>query len=193
MNIVFFIVLGILIIIAIPLKLKINFNFNFLENRGAISIKLFSFSIIGYHIKYENKKIILRNCKTTKQLDLDINKENINFANELQKQITKRLYLQNFVTYINFGIKDNPFAGAVIGSCIETALSIISSIIKFNKPTAQINYKTNTYYKKNMGSIGIDVSLSMSITNLALALLRTKININKKERIKYGRKAKASN
>ncbi|MBQ8749035.1 MAG: hypothetical protein IJZ29_01000 [Clostridia bacterium] len=147
-----------------------------------------------YKLKYRNKKIVLNNFKTSKEINLEINKENIDFVNELQKQIRKRLYLKDLKIYLNLGVKDNPFASALLSGGCETFLSIISSLIKFQKPTAKIYYNVTTYYTKDMGIVNIDFDIALSITNLLLSLMVTKKIINKKEQLKNDRrKAKASN
>lgn len=184
MYIAFFILLGIIFLLVIPLKFNVKFNFNLLKNRGNIKLKLFSIKLLYYKLKYDNKKIKLTNFKTTKEVDLEINKQNIDLANEIQSQLIKRLYLKNLKFYFNLGVEDNPFACALLGSGMEMILSIASSIIKFHKPTADINYKISTYYNKSIGIIDVECTSSISITNLLISLFRAKSIINKKENIK---------
>lgn len=191
MYVAFFIIVGLFLILILPLKFKVNLNVNVLQNRGLIKLKIFMFKIFNYKLKYKNKKIILSNIKTTKEINLEINKKNIDFANELQRQLLKRLYLKKLKIFLNVGVKENPFAGAILGSGFDILLSIMSSIIKFHKPTANVNYKICTYYKKNIGIINIEFAISISITNLIVSLLKAKSIINKKEHLKNERKRKS--
>lgn len=190
MYVAFFILLALLLVLVLPLKFNVYLNLNVLKNRGYIKLKLFSIKFLYFKLKYKNKKIILNNIKTTKEINLDINKQNIDFMNELQAQLVKRLYLKNLKLYLNVGVKENPFANAMLGASLEVLLSIVSSIIKFHKPTADVNYKICTYYEKNIGIINIDFAISISITNLIISLLRSKLIIKRKEQIKNESKRK---
>jgi len=193
MTIAFFILLIIIFLLILPVKFKVKFNYNVFKNRGHLKIKVFNFKLLYYKIKYKDKKIILSNFKTTKEISLDINIENIDFVNELQKQIKKRLYLKEIKCYFNFGIADNSFITAMVCAGGDIALSIISSMIKFQKPTSNINYRISNFYTKDICDFSLETQLSISITNLLLSLLKTKKVINKKEQLKEnGRKAKAS-
>ena len=194
MIIAFFILLVLVLLLIIPVKFKISFDYNIFKNRGFLKIKLFNFKMFYYKLKLNKNKIVLSNFKTTKELNLEINKKNIDYAKELQNEILKRLYLKELIVYFNFGLKDKPFPSAIICSGIETVLSVVSSLIKFQKPTAIINYKVSPYYSKDIFNTDFNLIISISITNLIISLLKAKRHINKKERYKInGNKAKASN
>lgn len=190
MYVAFFILLGIFLILILPLKFNVDLNLNALKNRGFIKLKLFSIKFLYYKLKYKEKKIILSNVKTTKEINLEINKQNIDFMNELQTQLVKRLYLKNLKVYLNVGVKENPFASAMLGAGFEILLSILSSVVKFHKPTADVNYKICTYYEKNIGILNIDFAISISITNLIISLIKAKSIIKKKEQLKNESKGK---
>ena len=100
MNVAFFILLGIFLILILPLKFNVDLNLNVLKNRGFIKLKLFSIKFLYYKLKYKEKKIVLSNVKTTKEISLEINKQNIDFMNELQTQLVKRVYLKNLKVYL---------------------------------------------------------------------------------------------
>ena len=102
MIIAFFILLVLVLLLIIPVKFKISFDYNIFKNRGFLKIKLFNFKMFYYKLKLNKNKIVLSNFKTTKELNLEINKKNIDYAKELQNEILKRLYLKELIVYFNF-------------------------------------------------------------------------------------------
>lgn len=179
MYVIFFILLFILLLFALPFSFKIMFKYSIL-NYGHIKIKLFGIKLIYYRIKLENNKLILTNFKTEKEIDLKINKQNIDLLNEIKSQIIKRLYLKSISTSIKVGKKDNAFETAIISAIIDVLVKISYSTIKFIKPTSQNSLKLNTYYNRDMGIVNVDVHVYITLTNLLLSFLTAKKTIKGK-------------
>ena len=96
MKVLFIILLVIIIILIVPIQLKIHFKYDVLRNRGFFELKLWIFNLKFYRFKFKNGQILLKNRKETKQIDIEINMENVDFVNKLQKQHFRRLYLKYF-------------------------------------------------------------------------------------------------
>ena len=182
MYVVFLIFLSLLLIITFPLYLGLDFRFNINAKQGHIIIKFFKITIINYMIKLKNRKIILYNKKEVKKLDFEINKENINFANLLQKELFKRIFLDKIIIKIDFGINNNPFLVALIYGTVNTFLNIFFGIISYQKPTSKLNYDLNTYNDKNLGILNLNIYLSISLLNMFFAYVKAKKNLNNKKK-----------
>ena len=192
MYVVFFIFLFLFLLITLPLAFEIKIQFNCNLKKGHIFIKIFKIRIIDYIVKYENNKILLYNNKNIKKIDFTINKEEINFANIIQKEIFKRIYLNSNILTIDIGIINNPFILAIIFGSVQSFLNIIYGIISFQKPTSKLLYKINTYNNKNLAIITMKTKFSISLFNLLFAYLKTQNCIkNKKIKEKLNIEAKS--
>lgn len=178
MYVVFFILILVLILIALPFYFKLNIKYNIKKNTGQIKIYLFKILIMHFSIKYEAKKMILYNIKTSKSINLD--KKQVAFINEFRKQIFKRIYLSNIYLSFKLGLKSNPAIIAILIAFIKSTLNVIFSRVSYLKPTSDLKYKLATYYTKNMGIINSEIKCAISLINLFFAVVKAKINTNKK-------------
>lgn len=193
MFIVFFILLAVIIVLIIPIKLKTHLNYDFTENSGLVQIKFYKINVLFYRIKYDNKKLILKNKNETRTIDIEINPENVDFANELQKQIFKRVFLKELNVYIKYGIKNNSMMVALISGIIRIIQSVISNFVAMNKPTAQLKMNVEPIYVENSKVFSIETTFSISITNILISFVQTKYKIKSKELKKsYGKEIHAS-
>lgn len=190
-----FIILSILILILIlPIRFKIFIKYNLIKNRGLLQVKLWGISILFYRFKFNKTKIIVRNRKGTKSINIDINNETIDFANELQKQFFKRFYLKEISMKATIGKSDDAFFVAICSGGLQMLMGILITIIKTEKPTSNLMFTVYPVYHKNCGAFSFNTKFSISITNLILSFISAKFITNKKRRRKEnGKKLQTSN
>lgn len=181
MYVAFFILLIITLILTLPIYVKMYFHFCITENSGYIIIKLFNLKIINYKIIFKNKKILLYNKNNIKKIDFDLNKEHINFVNELQKELFKRIFLDKLKICVDIGIKNNPFVVSMITGLFKGVLNILYGYISFQKPTSLLQYKFNTYYETNVGIVNVEIFVGISLLNTIFSLIKSKLNCYKKK------------
>lgn len=178
MYVVFFIFLILLLILTVPFYFKIQLEFNFIINEGYIKIYLFKIMILHYNVKYMDKKFVLNNYKSSKEINVSLDKENIYFVNQLRKEIFKRIYLSKISILLQIGLKSNPAVSAIFSGLLHSIINILYSNISFQKPTSELKYDINTYYTKNMGIVKSEVACGSSILNILLSYIKAKKSSN---------------
>ena len=194
MKVLFIILLVIIIILIVPIQLKIHFKYDVLRNRGFFELKLWIFNLKFYRFKFKNGQILLKNRKETKQIDIEINMENVDYVNELQKQLFRRLYLKYFKVFLTIGSDKNASGVAMLGGVANTLLAVLKAYVKTHKPTSDFAYRVYPQFDQSNGVVTLRTSFSISITNILISLIRAKIILNKKKEQKNERKrVQASN
>ena len=182
---VFFIVLLVLIVILIiPINLRLHLKFDVLKNRGFVELRLWFFNLKFYRFKFKNMQIMLKNRKETKQVDIELNMENVDFVNELQKQLFKRMYLKDFKAFLTIGSNENACNVAFLCGGLNTLLAVFKSFVKTHKPTSVMEYKVYPQFNQSNGVITIKTAFSVSITNIIISLIKAKIIVGKKAKLK---------
>lgn len=194
MKVIFIIFSVFILLLILPIRLKLFAKYNLLKNRGLLQVKLWGFRILFYRFKLNKNKIILKNKKETKSIDIDINNETIDFANELQKQFFKRFYLKQMTLKVTIGKDDNSFLVAICSGGIQMLMGAIIAFIKTEKPTSNLSFTVYPMYHKNSIAFSFNTRFSISITNLILCFFSAKYITNKKKRRKEnGKKLQTSN
>lgn len=180
MYAIFFILLFIMLILTFPVKAKGALKFDFKTKKGSLNVKIFFIPIINYDIIYKNYQIELDKHKSHKKINVPINRKNVLLADNLRKEIFKRIYLKKLDCSIDLGIRNSPFFSALLMGLIKTFFSITYSVITFQKPTSKLMYSLNTYYTKNLGIVNAEISCTLSIINFIIAYIKAKNCVNKK-------------
>lgn len=179
MYVIFFILLFLIILLTFPFYSTMKIRFNFESKKGFIRIYLLGILLFHYRLRYENKQIILHNFNTTKKIDLEINKNNIQFIDYLRKEIFKRIYVDRIFINLDLGFKTNPAILALADSLIKSIINTSFGVISFQKPTSELIYNINTYYTKKVGIINGEISCGISILNVIFSIINAKLNISK--------------
>ena len=188
MYVIFFILLLVIIILTFPFYCKVQISFNALSKKGHIRIYLLGILIFHYRLRYSNKKLIIHNFKTTKKLDIQINKDNIQFIDYLRKEIFKRIYVDRISINLELGFKTNPAILALIDSLVKSFINTSYGVISFQKPTSELTYNINTYYTKKIGIIKAETNCGISILNILFSIINAKFKINKIKKKKEEKK-----
>ena len=181
MKITFLILLLLIILLVLPIALKITLKFDAIGNRGFFEIKLWVFKLKFYRFKFKNGRLVLKNRKETKEINIEINMENVDFANELQKQLFQRIYLKYLKMFFTIGSTKNACNVALLAGALNTILAVLKTYIKTKKPTSEIEYFVYPQYNQSNGVITLRTIFSISITNILIAVLKTKSIINKRK------------
>ena len=120
--------------------------------------------------------------------------QQIEVANELQKQFFKRFYLKQMTLKATIGKDDNSFLVAICSGGIQMLMGAIIAFIKTEKPTSNLSFTVYPMYHKNSIAFSFNTRFSISITNLILCFFSAKYITNKKKRRKEnGKKLQTSN
>lgn len=194
MKVVFIILSLIIILLILPIRLKLFIKYNLIKNKGLIQCKLWGISVLFYRFKFDKAKLIIKNRKGTKSINIDINNDTIDFANELQKQFFKRFYLKWINMKVTIGKSNDAFLVAICSGFMQMLMGGFISFIKTKKPTSKLMFTVYPMYHKNSIAFSFDTKFSISITNLILCFFNAKIINNKKKRRKQnGKKLQTSN
>lgn len=187
MKVVVIILLIIILLLILPIKVKVHFYYNIAKNRGLILISLWNINVLFYRIKVKGLKIIIKNKKQTKSLDIDINTPNLDFANELQKQILKTIYLSNITLFSTFGYKDNACTTALVAGFLKTVFAIIQGVVKNQKNECEVECNSFVQFDKDKIVLTLKSVFYITLFDVLYSLAKAKVIINRKRRIKNGK------
>lgn len=190
----FFIVLFvILFILFLPLYFKIHFFYNIDKNRGLLLISLFGVTIIFYRLKLDGLKLVLKNKKQIKVNDIDLKNQDMDFANFLQGEILKRLYLKSLIVFSSFGRREDAFLTAMVGGVIGAFFANFKVFVCHKKGEADARLASLVHYEKDKFCLSIKLEIFLTIFEVIISLIIAQIKTIQKRRTKQNGKQLSSN
>lgn len=182
------IILFLLLIVFMPINLKAKVSYNVLKNKGKINLKLFKLDIFtatllvqtGFlELKLKNGKtlltsLVIRNTKQLKETDFVL-------------LILQKIYIQQGVMYINFGLQDDALLTAMSMGVVKMFTSILGTIVKSKKVESKIKNKIYPSFNKDKFIVCLKASIKISPYKILLSFMQSKIRKikNNKEIMQY--------
>lgn len=177
------VILIILLLYFSVFMFNINLEYNILDNIGKISIKLFNFipifvaniSFAGLCINcaIKNKKVV--------NIKIDLNDKNLQFINELQKQLLKKIFVIKFFVGFNLSI-ENAQNCVLFGSFLNILINNFISNIKSSKPSAKVKNISNIGFLENKFIINVQTNFVIKLVDIFPAFLKAIISRRKYEK-----------
>lgn len=128
-----------LLLFICPTFFKINASYNVLENKGAISVKLFFIKLLAYKVTIKNNNLVLYTTKKTKDIKLDFSSGQKRFIEQFIVQIKEKILLEKICLINRIGLND-AFNTAMMTGFVDSVFCMIGSYIKNNKKDVNIQY-----------------------------------------------------
>jgi len=187
--IVFIILFGLLFV---PINLKFKVFYDLFNNTGNFKFLLFNkIKLINVNLRLINNNIEVTTKKGKKiLLPLSCFDANLEFYNQLQKALFKRLIVKRFYLTINVGVSENAFLSSMISGYIQVFLSIILSYFSYKSGEFKPITKIKTHYNEERLNARLKGQINISTIGLFLSIIRAwikKTQKAKKESYVYGR------
>ena len=186
------VLLVILVILFFPLFFKLHFFYNIDKNRGGIQLSLFGFTIIFFRLKLKGLKLVIKNKKQTKEKDIDLKNQDIDFVSCLQEQIIKRIYLKNVVLLSSFGRKENAFLTAMVGGGLQMLFANLKIFICSKKEEVKASLISCVDYEKDKFCLTMKVQVLITVFDVILSIIIAQIKTIQKRRVKRNGKQLSS-
>lgn len=193
MKIFFIVLFIILLVLVFPFYFKIHFFYNIDKNRGLLLISVFGIAIIFYRLKLDGLKLVLQNKNQTKVNDIDLKNQNMDFANFLQGEILKRLFLKSLIVFSSFGRKEDAFLTAMVGGVISTFFANFKVFLCHKKREVDARLASLVNYEKDKFCLSIKLEIFLTIFEVIISLIFAQIKTIQKRRLKQNGKQLSSN
>jgi hypothetical protein len=179
------------ILLFMPIKFRFRFFYNFFTASGNLKFKLLNrIKLINLNFKVVNGEIeLITNKGKIKRLPLKIYDPDLEFLNQLQKALFKRLIVKKFYLAINVGVSENPFLTSMLSGYIQAFLGGILSVFSFKSG----EFKPITSIKTTFSAEKLDAKLKgqINISIISLALSIVKAYFKKQQKLKLEKIKKA--
>jgi len=183
------IIVGVIIYLGIiGLFVDVQLNFNVSKNSGLIIIKVFKITIIRFNLKIEGNSINFTKQKKKKTKNLIVNTTNLQFIEELKRNLVKSIYLNNLEIDC-FILLTRPDLAALSVGVVNIILNIIRIKVLDFQNDVNISLNTVSGFENNELAVLIDLSLVISLIDLIWAIL---VTIFRRRRL-YGKKHRQFN
>jgi len=162
---VFFILFFVLfLLLIIPLNLKTKLIYNMLKNQGFVSVYFYKIKLLVNKWKFIPFKIVIENKKGKKSY-IYFNKPNKNnsYKDIFLNQIIKKIYIKNFRTYANCGIKENYLATAIGVGVLKIVVAIFNCFLLSVKSASNLNSQIFCDFKRNKFFLCLTLSIQINL------------------------------
>lgn len=178
--IVFFVLFFVLMILVFPFKTRLMGHFDLIEMKGFYSFKVWRLKLLcGMIFRDEDGVFKISNAD-------DILKGNYNkpFVKEIAKQILTKINVKKIELFFTGGAENDSYTSAIICGSMLSIVQSLYSYLSLRYDDVKLYEDISPTYNDSNFELTFDFVVSVSILGLALALVKSSINLKKKGEVK---------
>ena len=177
--IVFFIVVFLMMIIFFPFKARVAMHINLLEYKAFYCFKIWRMKFLCGMAEIESGSFVVQNANNmfAKEIDKD-------FAKAMIKEMLARLNIKKMEIFFTGGFEENSYASALVCGSVTSIVRLAYSVLSQQYEDVRLYEDIVPTFSESNLELTFDLVVSLSLFQLMMSLLKSKIKINKLEKLK---------
>ena len=176
--IVFFILIFILLIMFFPFKVRVAMHINLLEYKAFYCFKIWRLKFLCGKAELESGKISVQNSNNMFSKDIDAD-----FAKWMAKDIISRLDVKKMEIFFTGGFEEDSYASALVCGTVTSLVRAGYSVLSQQYEDVRLYEDIVPTFAESNLELTFDAAVSISIFQAIVSLIKTKIHVNKMERV----------
>ena len=164
----------VILLFMFPVFVQAKATFNIQSRAGVLAIHIYGIQLVYYLYEIKGKTIVVKNQNDTKQVELDIDNNDLLFVQILIEQIKDKTRLKQLYVFYNLGAGD-AFLSAMLGGVFNIAVLTFFTTLKSKKPTASLGIYETISYNKTLFEVAIKSKMSISLVDVVYSLINSVI------------------
>lgn len=179
MLIVFFIALLLLMFLLFPFKARMSMHINLLEYKAFYCFKIWRLKFLCGMAELESGKVVVQNANN--MFSKEIDKE---FAKEMAKEMLSRIDIKKMEIFFTGGFEENSYASALVCGSVTSLVRLAYSVLSQQYEDVKLYEDIVPTFSDSNLELTFDIVVSLSVFQVVMSLFKSKLKINKMEKLK---------